>query len=327
LVGTGRSIALALAVAALAAAPGKALGHGANANLRHSPPPSGEFSVAASNGYTITVKSERELVTVNVSRERLATATIAADGRLVPRNKGNYTESIYASRGTPRDPSRIEADLGPFGRIAVDFQPTGAKRVTTVDLSDKSERCVGATRITRHLGTFTGTISFTAENGYTTVEQTSAPGTVGTSPFRNCHTRSDHRPPARAAAGEVPRVAAFNVFGSDAPGFFAYGDRRSATFNAIWGEMIDGVVSVLRIAHASAGGSSFTYDESGASAALKPPAPFAGSGRFRDDPGEPPSWNGDLSVEFPGLEMPLTGAAFGSPKLALLRDPAASGPR
>jgi hypothetical protein len=139
---------------------------------------------------------------------------------------------------------------------------------------------VGAAKISRRLGTFTGTISFTGENGYTSVERTSAAGTVGTSPFRSCTTRHPHRS-GRAATEKSARNAVLSLHGRDgAPTLLAIGNGRSADFNAFSGEMID-AVPVLRIAHVSAAGASFASDDAGTAATLKPPAPFSGSGTFR----------------------------------------------
>lgn len=203
--------------------------------------------------------------------------------------------------------------------------------MTTVDLSGKTERCIGATRIARRLGTFTGTISFTGENGYTSVEQTSVPGTVGTSPFRNCRPRNPRQETTAAAstgADEAKREAVLSLDGSaDLPSMFASGDGYATNFYAISGELIDGGPSVLRLAHAHAGGDRFAFDSSASAATLEPPAPFSGAAAFRDPLRSVPTWSGDLAVEFPGFVAPLTGPGFDSPKLALLRVPAASGPR
>ncbi|HET9591740.1 MAG TPA: hypothetical protein VFP17_02385, partial [Solirubrobacterales bacterium] len=189
-----RDLAIGLLLAsalALIAVPTKAAAS-ASANIRKSPAPSAAFTLPGTNGYSLYFKSEKGLLTIIASQRRPAQATIATDGTLVPARLGPTSESTYVYFGVSRDPGTIEADLGAFGKVTLSFQPSGAKKVTSVDLSDKTEKCTGATKVVRRLGSFVGSLSFHAENGYTNAEATSVPGTVGTSPFRNCSTVPKH---------------------------------------------------------------------------------------------------------------------------------------
>ena len=325
---TGAAFALALATvapavwAALAVLlPGVAAAGEASANLRHTPPESAAFTVAGSDGYRVNVKSERGQVTVVVSRQRPPMATFSAAGRLIPPNRGDYTASTYWARATSEDPSTIDADLGPVGRISVAFHPDGRSHATTVDLSGKTEGCVGATKIVRRLGTFVGTISFHGENGYTAVDLTSAPGSVGVSPFRNCSTRVDHRPGAGTPPKGRTSVSLALDGAGDAPSFYAsaafyaFDAAGPPAFIAISAEALDSETFVFRGAHAVGRPSGFLLDDGASGLRIAPPAPFFGTATYRDGPHSPPSWKGDLAVEFPGLRLPLTGPDFRDPKL------------
>lgn len=141
---------------------------------RKQPGTSGEFTVNGTNGYSLSIKSEKGAVTVVAADQRPPVATISATGEIRPANNGNVAASTYVTTGSPRNPNVIEADLGSLGTISVAFQPSGKTRVTKVNLKNKTKKCVGAERIVRRLGTFTGTIKFQGEGSYTTVDLPSA---------------------------------------------------------------------------------------------------------------------------------------------------------
>jgi hypothetical protein len=290
----------------------------ASANIRRTPGSSGDFTLHGSNGYSLYFKSEKGQLTIIASQRRPTQATVAPSGKLMPARTGAASESTYFVDGVSRDPSTIEADLGPAGEVSLTFQPSGAKKVTTFDLSDKSEGCVGATKVVRRLGNFVGTVSFHGENGYTTAEAASVPGTVGTSPFRNCTTIRHHlggKPKSPAPPAPPPAFLAVN---SKKVAFTAIRSP-SAFFWAFSGEQLEGGPLVLRIASAITPRSLFSVRADGSQAILRPPPPFSGAGVYRDPPSGPPTWTGDLSVGFPGVAQPLTGEEMGSPQLRISR--------
>lgn len=317
--GLGGAVPLGLIVALAALFPTGASA-GAHANERASPGQSAALTVAGSNGYTLFLKSERGMLVVLVSRGRPGAPTMSPRGRMIPASQGNVAWSSYATP-TPKDPGTIEADLGPFGKVSLAFQPSGETAVTNVDLENKTEKCIGATKIIRHLGTFTGTLSFHGENGYTAVDTTSAPGSVGTSTFRNCTTIAGASARASAAASPRRHDVALQMGGKSAPSLFASTDSSRSRFLALSGEVLTPQLSVLRIASASAGGSSFRFSPALDSATLRPPGPFSGSASFHDPPNGPAYLRGDLAVKFPGLTAPLTGPGFDPPQLKLLPSP------
>ncbi len=219
LLGFGRSfnstVLSALVVIAFLALPVTAFAGASDS--RKSPGTSAEFTVAGTNGYSLYVKSEGGVVSVAVANELPMVDTISAAGRIRPANTGNVATSTYLTNGSPRDPNTIEADLGPFGRISVAFQPSGQTHVNRVNLKDKSRKCVGAERIVRHLGTFTGTIEFEGEGGYTTANVSSAAGTVGTSLFRNCTTKVGRASASTASSSQ----SSTSLIATNPPSFFA----------------------------------------------------------------------------------------------------------
>jgi hypothetical protein len=289
----------------------------AGANIRRSPGDSGAFTLRGTNGYSLYFKSEKGMLTVIASRRRPAQATISPRGKLVPANLGSSSESTYVTRGVPRDPATISADLGKLGSVSLAFQPSGERKVTWVDLGAKSEKCIGATKVVRRLGTFIGSVSFRGENGYTEAEALSVPGTVGTSPFRNCTTVRRDRAGASAASRHARiKTEAFLTVGGDAS-LLAARDSEKTHFFALDSELLEPELAVLRSARAASRPDLFSFSPNGLWASVEPPAPFSGTATYRDSPGGLPSWSGDLSVEFPGFVQPLSGAGITKPRLRL----------
>ncbi|MGN6586159.1 MAG: hypothetical protein ACTHKT_01645 [Solirubrobacterales bacterium] len=312
------AVALSLLLAAIATARALASDE-AGANIRRSPGDSAAFTLAGSNGYSLYFKSEKGALTIVASRHRPAQPTISPTGKLVPGNRGSSSESTYMMQGVPHDPATISADLGKLGNVSLAFQPSGEKKVTWVDLGSKSEKCIGATKIVRRLGNFVGSVSFRGENGYTEAEALTVPGTVGTSPFRNCTTL--HRRGARASAARRPAAPEAEAFLS-VPGeasLLASRDSGEAHFFAAGSELLESDLTVLRTATAAGGHGLFSFLPDGSRATVNPPAPFSGAATYRDPRGGSPRLTGDLSVEFPGLVQPLTGAGMLKPDLRLFR--------
>jgi hypothetical protein len=297
------AFAMTLAMAAPASAPAAEAG----ANLRRPPGESANFTLAASNGYSLYFEKERGVLSVTVTRSEPREPTVDASGGVGISTNRYSDESIYTTRNPGTEMGQIEADLGPLGSVSVSFRPSGAKRVTTVDLEGKREDCVGAAKIVRRLGTFEGTIVFHAENGYTSASATSVRGSVGTSPLRAC---SDLPRRGEVETTDTEAVASANGEST----VIASRTARGATFHALMGEQLDANVSVARIAGVSAPRSAFWFAADGTRAVLKPPAPFSGRARFTSRAGTV-SLDGDMAVEFPGLTQTLTGEGMLSPRL------------
>jgi hypothetical protein len=300
-----RRFALALILSvAFAAVPAAASAAEAGANIRRSPGSSANFTLSAANGYSLYFKEEKRVLSIVATRTQPAEVTIDASGGIGVVRTRYANESVYTTPDSAAKAAQINADLGPVGSVSLVFHPSGKKRVTKIDFEAKGEDCVGATKIVRRLGTFEGSVVFNAENGYTSAAATSVPGTVGTSPIRNCTTTKD-RPGGGAPEAETTDTeASLNAYGAAA--FAASRTARGATFHALSSEQLAPNVGVARIATASAARSSFWFASDGSHAVVKPPVPFSGTAAYTSRAGSP-SWTGDLSVDFPGLTQSLTG--------------------
>lgn len=308
-------LVLALALAGSAAAAGEA-----GPNIRRTPGDSAAFTLAGSNGYRLYFKSEKGVLTITATQTRPLVATVSADGKLVPGKRGAASESVYSTR-VSRDPTKIEADFGEAGEVSLAFHPSGEKRVTTIDLGSKSEDCFGATKVTRRLGDFVGSVSFQGENGYTTAAAISVPGTVGTSPFRNCTTRNagDEGSAAERAGRRPPPLQAAFTVNAPAASFAAFRSAEQTTFYAFNSQELADGFFVFHTAQATGAPGLFTFRGDGLRAHLAPPAPFSGAANFADPAGGPRTWSGSLAVSFPGEEQPLTGKGIQRPSLRLYR--------
>jgi hypothetical protein len=286
----------------------------ARSSARKRPGTSAEFTVAGTNGYRLYVKSEGGQVRVVVAKKPPAVETFSANGHIRRASTGNLTFTAYTAFGSPTDPRTIEADLGSLGKVSVTFQPSGETHVSTVDLKDKTEHCVGAERIVRRLGTFNGSIEFQGEDGYTAVDASSVKGTVGTSLFRNCTTQVAHRsnPARRSRHLRFTAIAS----GSSLVLFSASADRpcvSGASAACFYGDVLEARspdLLVGRSARAFSDKHRITFNDALTVARFNPPPPFFGQGSFRIDAQGTPSWTGSLSVAFPGATIPLTGPAF-----------------
>lgn len=73
----------------------------------------------------------------------------------------------------------------------------------------------------------------------------------------------------------------------------------------------EGSIGVIRFVKVQADPSVFSVDDILSAASVKPPAPFSGTGAYRQGPGNTKSWTGSLAVSFLGApHVPLTGSPF-----------------
>ena len=261
-----------LAILALAQTPA-----GGRALARPPAPSSAAFTLPASNGFTIDVGSEAGVVTLVASERRPPFATFSPAGRPRPADTGNGASSLYFATAAT-GPSEIDARLGGLGAIAVSFRPSGETEVTVLRSRIVGGRCAPAIRIIRHLGTFTGTIRFHGEDGYTAVEATRAPGSVGTPLPPAC-------PRARSArlGADLGAAALRAVNRRAGTSFEARTTPSGVSFRATLEERLEGGLVVVRRAFAGAPRSTFSFNRTLTWARVKPPAPFSGSARFDAD--------------------------------------------
>jgi hypothetical protein len=281
-----RLAGIALALIFLVAVPAAAWGDPTTGQVM-------QFSLAASNGYTLQVKTEGTQSLVSLWRGTREFATTYHVGDTV-------------------EGSAIDADLGPRGRIHVQFQPSG--RLVTVRAGNPE--C----RLPRRLGTFTGTISFRGEEDYAAVDAFSAPGSVGPSPRAGCRG-------AKISSTSLPRLERRSIervwtvsdaiLMSRSPSspkpssstlLLASAEGRTAQCLAYRIEAAGPKLTISRRAGVTGARSGFTYTQSLGSATIAPPEPFSGAATYS---ARRHRLSGDLAVEFPGLPpQPLTGPTF-----------------
>jgi hypothetical protein len=188
----------------------------------------------------------------------------------------------YSAPATVTETS-IEANLGELGEISVSFERSNQAA---------SVRC-GRQRIAFDSGHYEGKIDFRGEEGYTSVEASSAPGILtgfcGESVFES-------GPPERARGAELfvrnPALGPELSVRKSRPGAAAEISAWTSEYNN--GILIDRFVS-LRMP-----GEDFTYDRRLRTASVHPPVPFSGRALFALGRKAGQRWSGDLSVDLPG---------------------------
>lgn len=245
------------------------------------------FSLGASNGYTVSVERRGRQVTLGAFRF----------GRFL--SAASYTVVGSAS------PDRIKARFGKLGRVSVRFKAKRAKRI------GPRKGCTGKPAMDRS-GVFVGTIRFRGEGGYTRVAARRAQGRVIDTLKERCefpHTRRS----ARASASPLGPPVLGASLGSRR-GFGASISRRAGKRSALY-EAISferrGRMRIFRIVFAKGREDSFTYVGDLSAATVKPPAPFEGEATFLRERRGKGSWLGSLSVSFPGRDdVPMAGSRF-----------------
>jgi hypothetical protein len=245
------------------------------------------FELEGSNGYTIEAGAFRE-------GSFPATVAVAA-------HRGQLRAS-YAISGV-LEPG-IHAIFGSLGQVAVDFH----RKTRSVERPEK-----GCTYVTE-TGVFSGEFRFMGEGGYTSAEATSAPGEVVRLHNGFCGFGRRGRPgifssTILVARSRIPHgFLEFEASSLDlAPSF----EFRARTQESL------GSMTITRSGSAKAmkGDVKIGPGKRPRRIDVNPPAPFAGSARFRDPTGGPPTWEGSLSVSLPGaptVATPLAGPGFGA---------------
>src|SRR5262249_25046192 len=157
-----------------------------------------------------------------------------------------YSQVTYYASQPSQDPNALSVDLGscdgrtPCGHITVKFAPNGETKVTSRRIDHPQYTCASPAKWTRHLGTFTGTIALRGEKGFTTVNSTSAIGSLGSYERpRGCR----HLRPAKArASGQDHRAGRWLLLTAKSKHqyFFAWRSRGESTFYANSAETLPG---------------------------------------------------------------------------------------
>ncbi len=255
------------------------------------------FELRASGGYEVVVSGEGDVVTVGVSRVHS------------PSGSGAFTAYLARGRATANG---IEADFGKYGRISVRFKAAPGP----VQAGGPPD-CAGTLAGTTRYGTFTGTIHFRGEGGYSAVNATRAEGELVTPASNACAPvdgsllTSMHN--AFATIGvEAPFRSTLHATHKEGVGgvFFEAERGAYAGFVAIQ-ERTEGQIGIYNYAFAKAPGPNFSTSPKLTSAKVTAPAPFRGHATLSRGAAGARIWSGDLSVTFPGTgPVALTGPQF-----------------
>jgi hypothetical protein len=275
----GRNVALVLGLCAALAGAGFLTVRADAAGEEKKLPAQLSFSLQASNGYRMFVLAppgpDDEPASVLVFLEN-------ARGEGV----------VYGVPATVTE-SSIQASLGALGLIDVAFHADGSTRVSR-------SKC--AKPVSFPGGTYDGTISFHGENGFTSVDATSAPGDLDFLTDFLCGEVVGHSggPGAELEVGFGSSLGPHLRVVKNRP-------RGVAHFEVVVNEWGDGVV-ISRFAAPTAPAGTFRFDPKLRAAMVRPPAPFSGHGVYRRSAKPGHRWTGNLSVDLPGRDdVPITG--------------------
>jgi hypothetical protein len=275
----------------------------------HSPEPNSafesRFDLKTRQGYEVSVIGVGGVVAVEVIPRQ---DTVPAHHKLFGHGRA---VTAYVTRGTVT-PNRIEATFGELGRIAVRFHPSGR-----ISKSKPRRRCKGADRFTSRFGVFVGSVRFTGEDRYVSVQAHRAKGRIRSPLHLRC--KPPHFvPPVKRNSRPVrgPSSLTPTVLGADwrqalsSTDFLALRVDTKTLFLVVT-EQSQGSMAELRFALAVASSKAFASDDALTSAAITPPPPFDGTGNYSAAPDGTKFWTGSLSASFPGApRFPLTGSQF-----------------
>jgi hypothetical protein len=277
-----------LALAALSCFPGSA-----GAKVGHGRPPARQWldiELEGSDGYSIhvSVNPRRHLI-LQVTKEEFS--------------------AEYMTRDTLADADRVKAKLLGLGTISVQFHPRGRLRHPSLP------GCEGK-RPTVQPGVVRGTIKFVGERKYTQVRVREAEAAIEEPTSWFCRYGVKFEPNPRgdewvskfSASGEgVYLLARKYRPGMIEGGRVLYFVETGEAFETASGRV---PLTIYRHVMVPAPASTFR-DAHPEYLTVSPPPPFSGSGALARTPESVFTWEGDLSVQFPGLDpIPLAGPGF-----------------
>ncbi len=274
----------ALALAALSCPPGSAW-----AKAGHDRPAKQwiDVELEGSNGYTIhlSVNPRRHLV-LQVS-------------------KGGFAAE-YMTRDLLPETDRVKAKLLGLGTISLRFHPRGSVRHPTLP------GC-GGRRPTVQPGVVRGTIKFVAERDYTRVKVREAEASRGWTCRHGVRFEVNPREREWTSKFSARGEGVFFLARRYRPGLIAGGPviffvEVGETFETASGRVPLTIYRQLKIPAPA-----LSFDDAHPEhLVVSPPAPFSGSAALDRTPESVFTWEGDLSVQFPGLDpIPLTEPSYG----------------
>jgi hypothetical protein len=230
-------------------------------------------------GFTVDVSAEED------DGDQAVTLSIARDG----------LTSTYVVPATFTANS-VKAKFGGLGELNFHFGPKKGLR-----------KCLGVL-------TFTGSFTFTGENGYIHIDADEAEGAKVGGEFEPCGELEegglfviDESVHLEAVAGSFKRGSGRRVTVDE---WRVEGGRTNVDISASQIEEKEGM-RITRGATLSSGPGAFHHDLKAGTATLKPPAPFTGWARMTRRRGGKGIWEGTLRVPtLSGKPIELTGPAF-----------------
>jgi hypothetical protein len=282
------------AVAMLALAGLFCFSGGAGAKVGHGRAPAMrwiDIELEGSNGYSIHIS-------VNPRRHLLLQVT-----------KEGYVAE-YMTRDVLADTDGVKAKLLGLGTISVRFHPRGPARHPSVT------GC-GSKRPTVQPGVVRGTIRFVGEREYTQVKVHEAEAATE-KPTSRCRYGAKFEPNSRerewVSKFSAEEVGALFLARKYRPGTINGGQVLYWAETGVRFETASGRVPLVVYRHVRVPAPASTFsDAHPGHLIVSPPPPLSGTGTLARTPESVFIWEGDLSVQFPGLDpIPLAGPSFGS---------------
>ncbi len=243
-----------------------------------------------SNGYSIRITSDRKQ-------------------HLILTTENDVVTVEYITHDAFADPNRIKATLPGLGTVSVRFHPSGPAHPVRA-LAD----CVGPRPIVQK-GVVRGVIKFAGEREYTRVDASKAPAEIEGWENHGCRSSGSLGQINADLTDWISKFSA-RIWGMEFiarkyhPGVLEGG--RRVLYSIEMGEEASGpraYLAIFRRARVEAPGAAF--DAHPEHMLISPPAPFTGTGTLARTPESVFTWEGDLSIQFPGVDpMPLTGPEF-----------------
>ncbi len=224
--------------------------------------------------------------------------------------KGGVTTE-YRTQGARYGKYGTLAKFSGFGQVRFRFIPNGRQRQVP-----PPPWCDGPNGLVLD-GRVVGQMRFVGEEKYTSLTVRRAKASVETWPKMRCRYLE---PDGRHQAQKV--TASFFAFNEVRPNTLfsvkRYSKRRRQASKqvdfGVYTSSFSKGVAIYRAVRIAADNSTFVVPDAEASpenVIFRPPPPFSGTASFQRTPESLFTWEGDLSVQFPGVEpLPLTGPKF-----------------
>lgn len=206
----------------------------------------------------------------------------------------------YVTRDRSADPGRIKAALPGVGTISVRFHPDGPAH-----RGPAFAGCIGPRPKTQR-GVVRGVIDFAGERKYTQVKTHEAPAKIEEWRRQRCRFGAGPEPFTRNLTDWISKFSV-GTLGVEflarkyRPGILEGGNR--ILYSAIIGEEASPPPARLAVfRHAVVEGPATAFDAHPEHMTISPPPPFTGTGTLARTPESVFTWEGDLSIQFPGVD-------------------------